>query len=98
MQRMGYTKGPSAPSASELEAFNNIFDGNLTAFNVEALDALFPNSGKGSSRQLRRCKTTPRSHRCVGFGRFFYVISKQEVFCKGWFSYGCVRSTSFGAR
>ena len=51
MQRMGYTKGPSAPSASELEAFDKIFDGKLTASNVEALDALFPDGGKGSSRQ-----------------------------------------------
>jgi hypothetical protein len=51
---MGYTKDPSAPSASELEAFNKIFDGNLTASNVEALDALFPDGGKGSARQPRR--------------------------------------------
>ena len=29
MQRMGYTKGLSASSASELEAFDKIFDGNL---------------------------------------------------------------------
>ena len=58
MQRMGYTKGPSASSALEFEAFDNIFDGNLTASNIEALDAHFPNSGKGSSRQLRRRKAT----------------------------------------
>ena len=51
MQRMGYTKGPSAPSASKLEAFDKIFDGKLTASNVEALDALFLDGGKGSSRQ-----------------------------------------------
>ena len=55
---MGYTKDPSAPSESELEAFDNIFDGNLTASNVEARDALFPDGGKGSSRQPRRCKVT----------------------------------------
>jgi len=48
---MGYTKSPSATSASELEAFDKIFDGNLTASNVEALDALFPDGGKGSSMQ-----------------------------------------------
>ena len=55
---MGYTKDPSALSASELEAFKKIFDGNLTASNVEALGALFPDGGKGSSRQLRRHKAT----------------------------------------
>ena len=58
MQRMSYTKGPSAPSTSELEAFDKIFDGNLTASNAEALEALFLNSGKGSSRQPRRRKAT----------------------------------------
>ena len=58
MQRTGYTKGPTAPSASELEAFEKIVDGNLTSSNVEALDAFFPDGGKGSSRQLRRRKVT----------------------------------------
>jgi hypothetical protein len=43
MQRMGYTKGLSMPSASELEAFDKIFDDNLTASNTEALDTLFVN-------------------------------------------------------
>jgi hypothetical protein len=55
---MGYTKSPSAPSASELEVFDKIFDGNMIASNVEALDALFLNGGKGSSRQPRRRKAT----------------------------------------
>jgi hypothetical protein len=55
---MGYTKGPSAPSASELEAYDKLFDGNLTASNAEALDALFPSLRKGSSRQPQRCKAT----------------------------------------
>ena len=51
MQRIGYTKGLLAPSASELQAFDRIFDGYLTESNVEALDALFPScGGKGSSR------------------------------------------------
>ena len=58
MQRMDYIMGPSVPSVSELEAFDKIFDGNLTASNVEALGALFPDGGKGSSRQPRRRKTT----------------------------------------
>ena len=79
MQRIGYIKGPSA---SEVEAFDKLFDGNLTVSEAEVMDVLFPAIGKGSSRQLRRCKATPRSHRCVGFGRFLYVISKQEIFCK----------------
>jgi hypothetical protein len=55
---MSYTKGPSMLSASELEAFDKIFDGNLSASNVKALDALFPDGGKGSSRQLRRREAT----------------------------------------
>jgi hypothetical protein len=56
MQRMGYTKGPSVPSASELEVFDKLFDGNLSASNAETMDALFPAIGKGSSRQPRRRK------------------------------------------
>ncbi|XP_066395797.1 uncharacterized protein [Miscanthus floridulus] len=52
---MGYTKGPSAPSALELEANGRIFDGNLTASNVEALDALFADG----SRQPRRQEIRP---------------------------------------
>jgi len=55
---MSYTKGPSALSTSELKAFDKIFNGNLTAYNAEALEALFLNSGKGSSRQPRRRKAT----------------------------------------
>ena len=58
MQRMGYTKGPSAPSASELKAFDKLFDGNLTATKAEAMDALFPVVGKGPSRQLQRRNAT----------------------------------------
>ena len=58
MQRMGYTKGPSVPSASELEAFDKLFDGNLTVSEAEAMDALFPTVGKGPSRQPRRRKAT----------------------------------------
>ena len=55
---MGYVKGPSAPSASEVEAFNKLFDDNLTASEAKAMDALFPVVGKGQSRQLRRRKVT----------------------------------------
>lgn len=56
MQRMGYTRGPSTPSTLELEAFDRLFDGNLTVSKAEALDKLFPIVGKAPSRQLRRCK------------------------------------------
>jgi hypothetical protein len=52
MQHMGYTKGPLAPSASELETFDKLFNGNLTASNAETLDTLYVAIGKGSSRQL----------------------------------------------
>jgi len=31
MQYMGYTIGPPAPSMLELETFNRLFDGNMTA-------------------------------------------------------------------
>ena len=58
MQRMGYTRGPPAPSASELEAFDTLFDDNLTASEVEALDELVPAVGKAPSRQPRRRKAT----------------------------------------
>jgi hypothetical protein len=58
MQHMGYTKGPSAPSASELETFDRLFDGNLTTSEAEALDKLFPAIGKASSIQPRRRKAT----------------------------------------
>jgi hypothetical protein len=57
-QRIGYTKGPPAPSASELETFDKLFDGNLTASEAEALDTLFLAAGKGSSRQPQRRKAT----------------------------------------
>ena len=58
MQRMGYTKGLSAPSSSKLEAFDKLFDGNLTASEAEALNELFPTVGKAPSRQPRRRKAT----------------------------------------
>ena len=67
MQRMGYTRHLSAPSASELEAFDTLFDDNLTASEVEALDELVPAVGKAPSRQPRRRKATS----CVDIGCFF---------------------------
>jgi hypothetical protein len=48
---MGYTKGPSVPSASELETFDKLFDDNLSTSNAEAMDVLFLAVRKGSSRQ-----------------------------------------------
>ena len=53
MQRMGFTKGPSAPSALELEAYDMLFGGDLTASESEALDELFP---AVRSRQPLGCK------------------------------------------
>ena len=44
----------SMPSVSGQKAYEEIFEGNLNASNVEALDALFMDAGKGSSRQRRR--------------------------------------------
>ena len=55
---MGYIKGPSTPSASKLEAFDKLFNSNLTASNAEALDALLPPAGKGLSIQPRKHKAT----------------------------------------
>jgi len=60
-QCMGYTKSLSVSSTSELKAFDKIFDDNLTASNVEALDMLFSDGGKGSSRQALLCRC------CVNF-------------------------------
>jgi hypothetical protein len=51
---LAYTKSPSAPSASELQAFDKLFDGDLTASNIETMDVLFSAVGKGSFRQPRR--------------------------------------------
>ena len=82
IQRMCYTSGPSAPSVLELEAFDKIFDDNLIASNVEALDMLFPDGGKDVSRQPRRRKATSKVAPLHWFWLFFmYVILKFEVFC-----------------
>jgi hypothetical protein len=58
MQRMACTKGPSESFASELETFDKLFDGNRTATNAEAPDALFPVVEKDSFKQPRRRKAT----------------------------------------
>jgi hypothetical protein len=55
---MGNTKGPSVPSALELKTFDRLFDDNMTTFEAEALDELFPATAKASSRQPRRRKVT----------------------------------------
>ena len=52
---MDYIEGPSA---SEVEAFDRLFDGNLIASETETMDALFSAIGNGPSRQLRGCKAT----------------------------------------
>jgi hypothetical protein len=48
---MCYNKGLFAPSASELETFDRLLDGNMTVSEAEALDKLFPTVGKAPSRQ-----------------------------------------------
>jgi hypothetical protein len=55
MQRMSFTKGPSTPSALDLEAYYRLFGGYLTASEAEALDELFPTV---RSRQPRGRKAT----------------------------------------
>jgi len=70
---MDCIKSPSAPSTSELEAFDRIFDGNLTASNIEALDALFPDGGKGSSSNREDVGPPSRLHRCVDIGCFSFM-------------------------
>ena len=54
MQRMDFTMGPSAPSMSELKAYEKLFDDDLTTSEAEALDELF----LAVSRQSRRRKAT----------------------------------------
>ena len=70
MQRMSYIKGPSAPSASELEAFDKLFDSNMTASNAKALDALFPAVGNGRPYSHEDARPPPRSQSYVDIGCF----------------------------
>jgi hypothetical protein len=68
---MSYTKGPSALSASELETFDRLFDGNLTVSKADALDELFPAIEKASFRQPRKDARPPlRSQSYVDIGCF----------------------------
>ena len=94
MQHMGYTNGPSAPSASELEVFDKLFDGNLIASEAEALDELFPTVGKAPSRQQRRRKATSSVISCVDIGCLLLCNIEIRGLLLGWSSFGCVRSTS----
>ena len=55
MQRMGFTKGPSTSSTSELAAYDKLFSGDLTTSEADAPDELFP---AVRSRQPRRRKAT----------------------------------------
>ena len=55
MQRMGFTKGPSTSSASELAAYDKLFGDDLTVSEAKALDELFP---AVRSRQPRGRKST----------------------------------------
>jgi hypothetical protein len=89
MQRVGYTKDPSAQSSSELKAFDKIFDSNLTAFTAEALE----DSGNGSSSSREGARPPSGSHPYVGFGCFSF-----RGLLLGWSNYDCFRSTFFGVQ
>ena len=58
MQRMGYVTGLSTPTLSGQKAYERLFDTKLTTSNIEALDALFADGGKGSCKQQHRRKAT----------------------------------------
>ena len=79
MQRTGYTKGLSAPSSSELEAFDKLFDSNMTASNAKALDALFPAVGNGRPYSHEDVRPPPRSQSCVDIGCF--LLCNIESIC-----------------
>jgi hypothetical protein len=98
MQRMGCTKGPSESFVSELEAFDKLFDGNRTASNAEALDTLFPVVEKDSFKQPRRHKATSYLTKLCWYWLLFLCNIETRGLLLGWSSFGCVRSTSFGAR
>jgi hypothetical protein len=77
MQRIGYTKGPST---SELKDYDKIFDGNLTASNIEALDALFLDGGKGSSRHAATKAAAKTQGHLLDWLFSIYVISTKRDF------------------
>jgi hypothetical protein len=70
---MGCTKDPSALSALEVEAFDKIFDGNMTAFNVGALGVLFRAVERARLDSRENARPSPRWHCCVGFGCFSFM-------------------------
>jgi len=51
---LGFASGLSMPSEVGRKTYDNLFDG--TAGNAKDLDALFNDTGRGSSRQQRRGK------------------------------------------
>jgi hypothetical protein len=55
---MGNTKSPSAPSASELETFDRLLNGNMTASEAEVLNELFSAAAKAPSKHPQRHKAT----------------------------------------
>jgi hypothetical protein len=76
-------QGLLAPSASELETFDMLFDGNLTASNTEAMDG---RALPGSWKWLVQATAKTQGHLLGRTAALvlvvsFYVISKQEVFC-----------------
>jgi hypothetical protein len=59
MQLMGFNKGPSVPSMLELEAYDRLFDSDLTTSKSKALDELFLAI---RSKQLEDARPPSRSH------------------------------------
>jgi hypothetical protein len=94
MQRVGYTKDPSAQSSSELKAFDKIFDSNLTAFTAEALE----DSGNGSSSSREGARPPSGSHPYVGLVVFHFCNIETRGLLLGWSNYDCFRSTFFGVQ
>ena len=94
MQRMSYTKGLSAPSASELETFDKLFDVNLTerwTHSSRTLKKARPGSHEDS-------RPPSRSHSYISIGYFLLCNIELRGRLLGWSNYDCIRSTSFDAR
>ena len=79
MHHMSYTRDPSVPSASELEAFDRLFDCNLTASEAETLDELFPAIERARPSSRKDARPPLRSQSCVDIGCF--LLCNIESIC-----------------
>jgi hypothetical protein len=52
MQRMGFTPPAALVSSASKRAYDDLFAGNLTLSEAEALEALFPTTNTRTSRRL----------------------------------------------